>query len=120
MTTTTLNPMSRTAAISGQQTELTELVWGREASLLTWLEPLVRRHNVTLDLRSVERIDAAGIATLVSLYASACQAGHRFTVTHPSPHVAEVLALVGLERILLSPHAVWKGHSSQRFECTAA
>jgi anti-anti-sigma factor len=120
MATTILNPMSRTTASVGQQAELIELVRGREKELLAWLSPLVRRQSVTLDLRSVERIDAAGVAALVSLYSSARQAGHRFTVAHPSPRVAEVLALVGLERILLLHRAAWKSHSSPRFERTAA
>ena len=89
MATTILNPISNTAALAGQQTEMIELVSGREKELLEWLTPLVRRQSVTLDLRSFERIDAAGIAALVSLYSSARQAGHCFSVANLSPHVAE-------------------------------
>jgi anti-anti-sigma factor len=88
--------------------DLTELVRGNEEGLLAWLSPLVRRQSVTLDMSLVERIDAAGIAALISLHASALQAGHSFRVANLSPHVAEILALVGLERTLVSHNAVNK------------
>jgi len=120
MTTTILNPISNAAASAGQRAEVIELVRGREKELLVWLTPLVRRQSVTLDLSRVQRIDAAGISALVSLYSSAQQAGHRFSVTHPSPRVAEVLALVGLERILIFHRAAWKSPSDPRLEQTAA
>ena len=123
MTTTILNPINNTnnaATSAGQQVVVIELVRGREKELLTWLAPLVRRQSVTLDLGRVRRIDAAGIAALVSLYASAHQAGHRFSVTRPSRRVAEVLKLVGLERILIFPRAAWKSPSGPRLERTAA
>ena len=68
---------------------------------------------MTLDMSSVERIDAAGIAALISLYAGARDAGHCFTVVNPSPRVAEILALVGLERILVSQNMVVRSHSGQ-------
>jgi anti-anti-sigma factor len=103
-----------------EQANMAELVRGTEQGLLAWLSPLVRQQSVTLDLGSVERIDAAGIAALISLYASASQAGHCFTVANPSPHVAEILALVGLDRILLSRRALWNSNSGQCFESTAA
>jgi len=120
MATTILNPMSRTAASAGQTVEMVELVRGREKELLRWLTPLVRRQSVTLDMHSVLRIDAAGIAALVSLYSSAQQSGHRFSVANLAPRVAEVLSLVGLERILLTQRAAWKSPSGQRLEQTAA
>jgi anti-anti-sigma factor len=99
---------------------LTELVRGNEECLLARLSPLVRRESVTLDLGQVKRIDAAGIAALISLYGRACETGHCFSVTNPSPHVAEILALVGLDRILLSHNVVNESHSGPMFECTAA
>ena len=82
------------------ETGCTELVRDNERLLLERLLPLVERCCVMLDLHTVRRIDAAGIAALISLYRAACEAGHTFTVSNPSPHVAEVLALVGLARIL--------------------
>ena len=42
---------------------LHELVRGQEQRLLKELEPVVRDHSVTLDMRQVERIDAAGISS---------------------------------------------------------
>jgi len=100
--------------------ELTELVRGHEEGLLARLTSLVCRQSVTLDLGSVRRIDAAGVATLLALYTSARAAGHCFRVTNLAPRVAEVLALVGLERILLSRSAARKPHSGQRFQLHAA
>jgi anti-anti-sigma factor len=108
------------AASCGQPAKGIELVSGREKELLAWLSPVVRRQSVTLDMHSILRIDAAGVAALVSLYASAQQAGHRFSVANLSPRVAEVLKLVGLERILLVHRRVWKSDSGLRLEQTAA
>jgi len=82
--------------------DLSELVRGHDRALLSRLAPLVRRHNVALDLRHVQRIDAAGISALISLYGAARDAGHCFTVINASARVAEILALVGLDRILAS------------------
>jgi anti-anti-sigma factor len=81
---------------------LTELVRGHDQDLFARLAPLVRRQSMVLDLEMVERIDAAGIAALISLYRCASDAGHRFCISNLSTHVAEVLAVVGLDRILLS------------------
>jgi anti-anti-sigma factor len=79
---------------------MNELVRGREEILLRHLGPLVENRSVTLDLRKVERIDAAGISALISIYCTAHRAGHRFLISHPAPRVREILALVGLEQLL--------------------
>jgi anti-anti-sigma factor len=100
--------------------ELTELVRGQEECLLRRLTPLVRQYNVALDLSSVKRIDAAGIAALIRLYRIARESGHSFTVFHASPHVEEILALVGLDRILLSRNVNQNSHSGFRFDRPAA
>jgi anti-anti-sigma factor len=113
MSTTLLSPMDTAIFPAGEQTEqseLAELVWGHDQPLLARLTPLVRRQSVTLDLGTVQRIDAAGIAALISLYASAHEAGQRFTVSNPTARVAQILALVGLDRILLSQNVVQKSH----------
>ena len=102
------------------QTELAELVRGSERALLARFAPLVRRQSVTLDMSAIERIDAAGIAALISLYTGAREAGHCFTVVNPSPHIAEILALVGLERILVTRNLAVKSQSSPCFYCSAA
>jgi len=101
---------NETANLTLEASNLTELVRGSEQRLLERVAPLVRRQCVSLDLGSVERIDAAGIAALISLYGSARDSGHVFTVTNASPRVAQILALVGLERILLSQNAVTASH----------
>lgn len=79
-----------------------ELVRGQEQAFLQQLRPLVRRQSVTLDFEPIERIDAAGLAALISLYCDACKAGYRFALANPSPRVREILALVGLDALLVS------------------
>ena len=100
--------------------EITELVRGYDQVLLNRVEPLVHRQSVELDLTAVERIDAAGIAALVTLYATACQAGHTFTISNVSSRVLRILTLVGLDRILMSQNAVQDSQSGPLLECTAA
>jgi anti-anti-sigma factor len=79
-----------------------ELVRGQEHCLIEIMEPIVRRQSAMLDLRNIDRIDAAGIAALISLYGSAHAAGHEFTIVNASTRVAEILTLVGLDRILIA------------------
>jgi anti-anti-sigma factor len=81
---------------------LTELVRGTDDSLVAELEPLVRKQNITLDLHTIARIDAAGIAALISLYGCARDAGNHFSLCNVPSRVANILALVGLDGILLS------------------
>lgn len=81
------------------------LVRGAEADLLDQVMPLVRRQSVCLDLSRVERIDAAGVAALIGLYRAAREAGRCFGVTNPTPHVREILRLVGLDRFLMNENA---------------
>lgn len=81
---------------------LDSLVRGTDAELLDQMMPLVRRQSVWLDLSRVERIDAAGIAALIALYRAAREAGRCFGVTNPTPHVSEILSLVGLDRFLMN------------------
>ena len=82
--------------------KITELVRGNEQQLLDRLQPLVRRQSVTLDLEHVTRIDAAGLAALITLHCDACQAGYRFAISNPSPRVREILAIVGLDTLLVA------------------
>ncbi|MGD0732587.1 MAG: STAS domain-containing protein [Terracidiphilus sp.] len=99
---------------------LTELVRGRDQRLLDRLTPLVRRQSLILDLHSVERIDAAGIAALITLYRAASETGHRFAVSCASQRVAEILSLVGLKHILLSQNAIICSHSGDSLRRSAA
>lgn len=86
--------------------DVTELVRGEDRGLVERMAPVVRHQSIALDLKNVDRIDAAGIAALISLYGHARDAGHGFAVANPTAHVREILSLVGLDRILLSPEAV--------------
>ena len=100
---------------------LHELVRGLEQQqLLKDLEPVVRRQSVTLDMRQVERIDAAGIAALISLYGAAHAAGHEFAIVNASPRIAEILQIVGLDRILISREAAPCPLSEPSYEMPAA
>jgi len=99
---------------------LHELVRGQEEQLLKDLEPVVRQHSVTLDMRQIERIDAAGIAALISLYGAAYTTGHDFAIVNASPRVAEILQIVGLDRIFLSQEAVPCPQGEPRYEMPAA
>jgi anti-anti-sigma factor len=100
--------------------ELTELVRGSDRKLVEEMAPMVRREDVSLDLRSVERIDAAGIAALISLYRMAEESGHGFSVFNAGPHVRELLALVGLDRVLLSHDARIESNSGSELAESAA
>lgn len=96
-----------------------ELVRGQEAGLLDRLAPLVRQQSVALDMGSVERIDAAGLAALITLYCDACKAGHSFTIARPGRHVREILSLVGLDRILLANDGESAGRCAQMQQSAA-
>jgi anti-anti-sigma factor len=100
--------------------EMTELVKGNEQGLLQRMAPLASRQSVCLDLSSVERIDAAGIAALISLYARARDAGHNFSICGASRRVAEILALLGLEPILGYHNVMLNSHSGPQMERPAA
>ena len=108
------------AAVAMEAAEMTELIRGNEQGLLQRVAPLATRQNVCLDVSSVERIDAAGIAALISLYACARDAGHNFSICGVSHRVAEILNLVGLDRLLESHIAMLNSHSGPEMERPAA
>jgi anti-anti-sigma factor len=100
--------------------EMTELVRGQEEKLLERLMPLVVSQSVTLELGGVERIDAAGIAALITLFRVSSEAGHNFAVANASPRVGEILGLVGLERILVPRDNQEAPFTGLRMEMSAA
>jgi anti-anti-sigma factor len=100
--------------------EITELVRGNENALLERFRPIVRRQCVTLNLEAVTRIDAAGLAALITVYCTARESGHDFTILNPSSHVAEILAVVGLDKILVAQNAGSFSESGIPAEATAA
>jgi anti-anti-sigma factor len=123
MIATMSNTVSTESTREVESTEiagLTELVRGCDRRLVDRLTAHVRRQSIALDFRSVERIDAAGIAALTTLYCNARQAGHHFTIFNASPRVVEVLSLVGLDRILLSRNAVHESYSDACLDRPAA
>jgi anti-anti-sigma factor len=79
-----------------------ELARGEEQGFIQELRPLVQSQSICLDMSRIERIDAAGLAALISISCDARLAGHRFTVVNPSRQVARIFALVGLDRVLVS------------------
>jgi anti-anti-sigma factor len=99
---------------------MTELVRGDEQCLIQRVAPLLREKDVVLDLNRIERIDAAGIAALISLYSMARNHGHTFAIKCVSPRVAEMLTLVGLDNILISHNAVFASQCEAAFERPAA
>jgi anti-anti-sigma factor len=83
-----------------------ELVRGTEDRLMALVMPVVRERSVLLDLGGVRRIDAAGIAALISIYGAARNAGNTFRVFNVTAHVAEILELVGLDHTLVKEETV--------------
>jgi anti-anti-sigma factor len=99
---------------------MNELVRGEEESLVQRVVPLLREKDVVLDLNRIERIDAAGIAALISLYSAARQHGHSFSVKCVTPRVEEMLSLVRLNDVLISHNAVLASQPELAFERPAA
>jgi anti-anti-sigma factor len=125
MTSTVFDLTATTLFPVGEPTEVSELVRGQlvrgeDARLLEQVGPLVRDRNVKLDLAGVERIDAAGISALVALYLIARESGHCFCVTNVSARVGQILAVVGLDRFLLSHNAVQSSQYGPRLRRAAA
>lgn len=92
-----------------------ELVRGTESQVIDTLLPRVQQESVALDLSRVERMDAAGIAALITLYCASVEAGKHFSVVDPSPHVLELLHIVGLESILIAEGGK-AGHEATRHD----
>jgi anti-anti-sigma factor len=96
-----------------------ELVRGSEAYVVEKVLPRVKQESVALDLSGVERIDAAGIAALITLYCTSVEAKTEFFVVDPSAHVLELLRIVGLESILVAEDRP-TGAKRLRMDCSAA
>jgi anti-anti-sigma factor len=96
-----------------------ELVRGSEAFVVEKVLPRVKQESVALDLSGVERIDAAGIAALITLYCTSVEARTEFFIVDPSAHVLELLRIVGLESILVAVDRRL-GTERIRMDCAAA
>jgi anti-anti-sigma factor len=99
---------------------LHELVRGEETNFVEEVAAQLRLHSVELDLSAVDRIDAAGIAALLSLYAQAHHLGRSLTIVALSRHVKEILTLVGLEPLLVSHNVINAPQSGPRLQTVAA
>jgi anti-anti-sigma factor len=100
--------------------DFNELVRGNEDRLMALVTPVVRERSAVLDLGGVRRIDAAGVAALISIYGSARAAGNSFRVCNVTAHVKEILELVGLDHILVSEETVQAPPVEPCVECPAA
>jgi anti-anti-sigma factor len=120
MTVTTCSETTMRSEKTIRTCGLSEIVRGSEGRLVEEMAPVVRRQDVSLDLSPVERIDAAGIAALISLYKTAQESGHKFTVLNVAPRVYELLALVGLEAILICHPSNFSGEAGSRLSQNAA
>lgn len=109
-----INDLCQPAVLAALETfipgQTDELVKGNEQRVVERIMPMVREQSVVLDLSKVERIDAAGLAVLIKLYCTARNAGHNFSVFNPSARVAEILALVHLDELLVAKRG-------EQFEC---
>lgn len=112
--------IQRNERIVAAPAELTELVRGNEEELVARLAPVVREQSAALDMAQVRRIDAAGIAALISIYGLARNAGNSFSICNVTPHVAEILKLVGLDHILVAREVVQTMPLERCLECPAA
>jgi anti-anti-sigma regulatory factor len=81
---------------------LTELVRGKDQLLLEHYMPLVRKASISLDFISVRRVDAAGVSALLALYTTSHKAGHQFAIVNASTRVIQMLALLGLDTLLVA------------------
>lgn len=100
--------------------EFAELVRGNEQALFELFAPYVREHDTILDMANIRRIDAAGIAALISVYGSARRSGHTFRVCNATPHVAEILKVVSLDNILVARDGAGAHYREACLECPAA
>ena len=106
MNTGILEPSAILKFQTAEFAEMRELMREESESLLERLGSLVLDRNVMLDLSGVEKIDAAGISALLALYNRAREAGNRFSLVNVPERVAEILGVVGLERLLVSHNPV--------------
>jgi anti-sigma B factor antagonist len=67
------------------------------------LSRLLDETETVLDLSEVSFIDSSGIAVLVALSKTARQKGWRLQLRSPSPPVARLIKLTGVEQLLGSP-----------------
>lgn len=102
LSSSALPPALTSADVLHLRCSRNEIVFGQEQPLIDEVAHALHSSSVLLDLSNVARIDAAGISALLRLYRTAQNAGRKFFIVSPSRHVKEILALVGLEKLLSS------------------
>lgn len=63
-------------------------------------EQLADGHAVVVDLSGLSVCDSTGLGAMVRLYRRARSAGQPFVLRNPRQHVAEVLAMTGIDKII--------------------
>lgn len=106
MSTGILEPAATLKFQTAEPGAMPELTRENIGYLLEILGPLVLLRNLKLDLTGVERIDAAGISMLLTLYSRAREAGNYFSLVNVPARIVEILSVVGLEPLLLSHNTV--------------
>jgi anti-sigma B factor antagonist len=56
--------------------------------------------GVTLELSELSMCDSTGLGALVRLYRQAAAAGLSFRLRDPRPHVADLLAMTGIDKVI--------------------
>jgi anti-anti-sigma factor len=56
--------------------------------------------DIVIDLSGVSFIDSTGLGALITIRLAARERGQRLVLQSPTPHVAEVLAITGLDHVL--------------------
>ena len=64
------------------------------------LDALEGRDGVLLDLAGLTVCDSTGLGALVRLHRRAQAAGQAFELTHPRAHVADLLAMTGINKVI--------------------
>jgi len=120
MSTGILEPAATLKFQTAEPGAMPELTRENIGYLLEILSPLVQLRNLKLDLTGVERIDAAGISMLLTLYSRAHEAGNQFSLVNVPARVVEILSVVGLDRLLLSHNPVQSSQYGSGFHRSAA
>lgn len=64
------------------------------------LDALEGRDGVLLDLAGLTVCDSTGLGALVRLHRRAQAAGQSFELSHPRAHVADLLAMTGVNKVI--------------------
>ena len=86
-----------TLTLSGEIDHHSALALREEADALIYK---YRPRTVSIDLSSIEFMDSSGLGFIMGRFALARKLGGELLMKDPSPRVAKILALAGMERII--------------------